>query len=324
MDGPSWDPNITAGAVFDPNITIGALEIGVLISYALFGFATLQAYIYFDRFTEDPRPLRCLVAFVWCCDLAHAICVGHTIYNFTISYYGQPEHLVRAPDSFTAGTIFSGLIAHCVQSFFSHRIYRLSNSWYIPCLCWGLSFIRLVFAMVASIEGIRMVTLVDYEQHWGWILTTIWALGAVIDLGIAGILVYLFYKQRSSLLPKRTATIVNKLILWTIETGILTSIAGIVVLACFVTMPDNYIWLAWYVVTTRLFTNALFASLNSRAVLRAMNDFRVELDLQGVATSSQSHAITVGVYLTLYKTTTAKINVRKFTRPTPLSRVSAV
>ncbi|KAJ7125279.1 hypothetical protein C8R44DRAFT_875096 [Mycena epipterygia] len=247
-----------AGAVFDPNLTLGALEIGVLISYALFGFATLQAYIYFDRFTEDPRPLRCLVAFVWCCDLAHAICVGYALYIFTISYYGQPEGLVRAPDSLTAGIIFSGLVSHCVQSFFSHRIYRLSNSWYIPCLCWGLSFIRLVFTIVASVEGLLMVTLADYEQQWGWLLTTVWALGAVIDLGIAGTLVYLFYKQRSSVLPKRTVAIVNKLILWAIETGTLTrcditavefalqsdnqyflSIAGI-----FVTMPDNYIWLA--------------------------------------------------------------------------------
>ncbi|KAJ7125285.1 hypothetical protein C8R44DRAFT_542665, partial [Mycena epipterygia] len=181
----------------------GASEIGVLISYTLFGFATLQAYIYFDRFTEDSRPLKCLVAFVWCCELAHAICVGHAIYTATISYYGQPERLVRAPDSLSVGITFSGLVAPCVQSFFSYRIYRLSNSWYIPCLCWFMSFIRLVATTVASVEGIRMVTLVDYQQQWGWLLTTIWALGAAIDVGIAGTLVYLFYKQRSSVLPKR-------------------------------------------------------------------------------------------------------------------------
>ncbi|KAJ7125219.1 hypothetical protein C8R44DRAFT_875040 [Mycena epipterygia] len=51
-------------AVFDANVTLGALEIGVLISYTLFDLATLQAYIYFDRFSEDPRRLKCLVAFV--------------------------------------------------------------------------------------------------------------------------------------------------------------------------------------------------------------------------------------------------------------------
>ncbi|KAJ7642908.1 hypothetical protein B0H17DRAFT_462778 [Mycena rosella] len=55
----------------------------------------------------------------------------------TITYYGHPERLARVPDSLTATVVFSGLVAPCVQSFFAYRIYRLSNSWYIPCFCWG-------------------------------------------------------------------------------------------------------------------------------------------------------------------------------------------
>lgn len=81
-----------------------------------------------------------------------------------------------------------------------------------------------------------MVTLADFENQWGWLLTSVWAIGAANDLGIAGTLVYLIYMQRSNVLPKRlllpfivndidheflhrfssTVAVVDKLMLWTI------------------------------------------------------------------------------------------------------------
>lgn len=39
----------------------GALQIGVLVSYVLFGVTTTQAYIYYDRFPDDSPKLKALV-----------------------------------------------------------------------------------------------------------------------------------------------------------------------------------------------------------------------------------------------------------------------
>ncbi|KAJ7496706.1 hypothetical protein FB451DRAFT_200683 [Mycena latifolia] len=271
--------------------TIGAFEVGVLISYVLFGFTTLQTYIYFSRFPNDRRPLKWLVAFVWCCEMAHVICVGAALYTMTITYFGQVERLVRTPDSLTAGITFSGLVGPSVQSFFAFRIYRLSESWWLPCLCWGLSFTRIVGATAASVEGIKMVTLEQFEAQWGWLIATVWGIGAANDLIIAGALAYLFSRQRSELLPRRTLKVVDKLIVWTIETGAVTSIAGVATLICFLVDRDNFAWLAWYICTTRLFSNALLASLNSRAALRAMSDGAITMD-NVTANRSQSIAFT--------------------------------
>ncbi|KAJ7496719.1 hypothetical protein FB451DRAFT_1386092 [Mycena latifolia] len=222
--------------------TIGAFEVGVLISYVLFGFTTLQTYIYFNRFPNDRRPLKYLVAFVWCCEMAHVVCVGAALYTMTITYFGQFERLIRTPDSLTAGITFSGFVGPSVQSFFALRIYCLSESWWIPCLCWGLSFMRI---------GIKMVTLEQFETQWGWLVATIWGTGAANDLIIAGTLAYLFSRQRSELLPKRTLKVVDKLIIWTIETGAVTSIAGVATLICFVVDRQNFMWFVWYFATTR-------------------------------------------------------------------------
>ncbi|KAJ7496721.1 hypothetical protein FB451DRAFT_201499 [Mycena latifolia] len=246
--------------------TIGAFEVGVLISYVLFGFTTLQTYIYFSRFPNDRRLLKCLVGFVWCCEMAHMVCVGAALYTLTITYFGQVERLMRIPDSLTAGITFSGLVGPSVQSFFALRIYRLSESWWIPCLCWGLSFIRAVGAIAASVEGIKMVTLEQFGTQWGWLAATNWAVGAVNDLIIAGTLAYLFSRQRSELLPKRTLKVVDRLIVWTIETGAVTSIAGVATLICFLVDQKNFAWIAWYYFQTHFWQ----ASTHARPSVRCL------------------------------------------------------
>jgi hypothetical protein len=39
----------------------GAVEIGVLVSYVLFGVTITQTYIYYSRFPDDSRKLKALV-----------------------------------------------------------------------------------------------------------------------------------------------------------------------------------------------------------------------------------------------------------------------
>lgn len=46
---------------FDANSTLGALEIGVLIATCLFGALTVQVYIYYARFPQDPWGIKAMV-----------------------------------------------------------------------------------------------------------------------------------------------------------------------------------------------------------------------------------------------------------------------
>ncbi|KAJ7082892.1 hypothetical protein B0H15DRAFT_433608 [Mycena belliarum] len=261
-------------SVVDSNFgtTLGAFEAGVLISYVLFGFTTLQTYIYFTRFADDRRALKYLVAVVWALELGHAICVGHALYAMTVTYYGQPARLVRAPASLAVAITFASFVAPCVQSFFAHRIYRLSRRWPVPLLCYALSLARLAGAVCAAVAEFRTVSIAEFEDRWEALVLGVWAVGAANDVLIAGTLAWLFARRRCEGLPKRSLRMVDKLIVWTIETGVLTSIAAVLTLICFLTLKTNYAWLAWCVVTTRLFSNALLASLNSRVALRAMTD----------------------------------------------------
>ncbi|KAJ7029228.1 hypothetical protein C8F04DRAFT_1288750 [Mycena alexandri] len=295
-------------ASFNSHTTLGAYELGVLASFILFGVTTTQVYIYYTRFPLDSYKVKFLVAFVWACEMAHAICIGDTLYTMTVSDYGHPERLLLIPQSLATAVIFSGIVGACgglllpvplspahfapqVQVFFAYRIYAVSNSLYIPCLSWFLSFCRLLGSIMGCVYGFRTKTIPDYEVEWAWLLNSLWSVAAGNDLIIAGTLVYWLSRRRPEG-DRRTVALVDKLVAWTMETGAVTSAAGLLTLICFVTMKTNYIWIAFFVVAARLYSNSLLASLNSRASLRALAH-KTDIYIQEARTDSGTFALTL-------------------------------
>ncbi|KAJ7784655.1 hypothetical protein B0H16DRAFT_1493319 [Mycena metata] len=258
-------------SVLSLNQTIGVYEIGVLISFALLGVATTQTYIYYTRFPDDYIKLKTLVAVVWLFEVAHAGCIGHVLYSYTITAYSHPDILIRVPISLGVAIFFAGIITACVQGFFTFRIYAFSKKLFIPVLLWTTILLRLLGSTVILVTESRSTLLADYEARWAWLFMTVWSLSVANDVTITVTLVILLYRRRPDVL-QRTTALVDKLIAWTIETGMLTSAVSIVTLTCFITTRESFIFLATFSVTSRLFSNSLLASLNSRTVLRAMNE----------------------------------------------------
>ncbi|KAJ7186958.1 hypothetical protein C8R46DRAFT_282082 [Mycena filopes] len=246
-----------------------AFQIGVLISYVLFGVMNTQTYLYYGRFQTDSIGLKGLVAFIWVCEFAQAISIGHALYAWTITAFGTP--LPVPPKSFDASIFFSGIIAACVQGFFSFRIWTLSRKWVIPAIAYTLSFLRLVIGAAVFITALRMTSLQIFEARFGWLITTAASIGVANDMLITLTLVFVLKGQRQEVQP-RSVPLVDKLIIWTMETGLMTSVASIATLICFLTMKTNLVWAAVFVVVSRLYSNSVLASLNSRATLRAMNE----------------------------------------------------
>jgi len=94
---------------------------------------------------------------------------------------------------------------------------------------------------------------------------SIWLIsGAVNDILIASILSYYLWSQRTVM----SSRVVDKLIAYAINTGMLTSILAFIDIGLFISMPGNYIHLAFNFVLGRIYTNSLLASLNMRHTLR--------------------------------------------------------
>ncbi|KAJ6585252.1 hypothetical protein B0H19DRAFT_981388 [Mycena capillaripes] len=263
---------MNSASSFNANTTLGAYQIGVLVSYVLFGVMTTQTYIYYSRFPEDSRKLKILVAFVWVCEVVLTVCLGHTLYTYTIFDYAHPERIAgAAPKSLSASLLVSWVVSVCVQGFFSFRIYALTKTVWIPAIIWVLAFLLLLGNVAATITALRMSSLPSYEMQYEWLLASNWSILTANDLIITGTLVTILIR-RWTYAQKKTTLLVDKLILWSIETGMLTSASGIIALICFVEMKDNFVYVAFYAIEARVFSNSLLAALNSRAALRAMNE----------------------------------------------------
>ncbi|KAJ7347936.1 hypothetical protein DFH08DRAFT_866945 [Mycena albidolilacea] len=229
--------------------SLGALQIGVFVSHVLFGVTTTQTYNYYNRFPDDSPKIKALVctrriesclgrvmhitdhrwqvAFVWVCDAAHAICVGHTIYAYTITDYGHPERLARAlPKSILVAAFLTGFIAALVQGFFTIRAYALSKRLFVSLIISAMVFVRLLGMSAISLMAVKMTFLAPFETQWGWLITLSWSISTITDLTITATLVVFLRDQRLRV-HQRTTEVLDRLITWTIETALMTRLISI-------------------------------------------------------------------------------------------------
>ncbi|KII83838.1 hypothetical protein PLICRDRAFT_443300 [Plicaturopsis crispa FD-325 SS-3] len=247
--------------------TLGVLVIGVLVSICLFGILTAQAFSYFRTFTNDCSGLRVFVAFVWTCDLAHTVTVSAGVYIMAVKDFGQTPKLVKPPFEANMSVVFTGIVAALVQSFFARRIWVLSQKIYITSICWFLCILRLVLSVLVAKGAFEMVDWTQYMEDWGGAIIALLVLSACIDFLVFGSLCYYLWRERAHAF-KRTAKLLEKIVCWTIQTALLTSMASLTMLIVFITIRNSHAWLGIFMFLPQLFSNSLLASLNLRATVR--------------------------------------------------------
>ncbi|KAK7007662.1 hypothetical protein R3P38DRAFT_3281401 [Favolaschia claudopus] len=188
-------------------------------------------------------------------------------------------------ESWTGRAREPALIEQAVLGFFSFRIYTLSENLSIPLLIVSVTTIRLIASMVTFGVTLNLPSLASYTAHWGWLSIMQWSLGVANDFLTTGSLVYLLHTQRAGM-RKRTVAVMDKVILWSVgsKTGMLTryNVSACHLLGgltpppqCIVDIHAGLlIWLAVFVIVSRMYSNTLLANLNSRGILRSMNDPR--------------------------------------------------
>ncbi|KAI9511893.1 hypothetical protein F5148DRAFT_1167212 [Russula earlei] len=75
----------------DIRFTLGAVLGGALASTALSGALCLQTFLYFNKYTNDPKHLKALVSLVWTMDTIQTCCIISLSYQYIILNFGWPE-----------------------------------------------------------------------------------------------------------------------------------------------------------------------------------------------------------------------------------------
>ncbi|KAJ6534186.1 hypothetical protein B0H19DRAFT_1271914 [Mycena capillaripes] len=254
--------------LFDLNGSLGALEIGAVLGIFLFGIETLQTFNYYRDFPRDSKLLKATVGLVWVLELGHTISAWHALYLQTVTFYGQPIHTLSPPHSQETTILFAALIYTVVQTFFANRVRVLSGQWYIMALACILVLLRIVsdVGIVAVFALLLHYSRVSILLDWRWLVSASLALDLSVDILITASLCCCLWKMRSCD-SKRTRTMVDTLILWAVESTILTSAASVTQIILFLTRTD-LVWAAFFVTQAKLFSNCMLASLNGRQRFR--------------------------------------------------------
>ncbi|KAF7432648.1 hypothetical protein PC9H_004590 [Pleurotus ostreatus] len=253
---------------FEVMPSVAAMEIGIILSSFLFGIVTLQAFMYFSNYAHDRKRLKILAIVLWVIELGHMICIAHLLYTGTITTYRErPQDMFENPPAdIDIAILLSGCSGCIVQAYFADRVRRFTKWLWLAIFLWFLIFITMIGTIVVCVVSFTG-GLENFTDNWGWVSTASWILSAVIDSTIACCLSWSLLRHRQSAL-QLSHRLIDKIILMTISTGMLTSVLDIVTAICFLVMPYKLIYLGLYICIARVYANSFYVSLNARNSLR--------------------------------------------------------
>ncbi|KAJ7216444.1 hypothetical protein GGX14DRAFT_604755 [Mycena pura] len=254
-------------ALVNMHDTYGSLLVGTFFAIFFQGILFVQAYVYYENFPNDSWYLKSLVAIVWSLDLADLVVICQSVYHYLVSNWGNPAALAVSTEPFDLHLVLVGAATILCQGFFLHRVYILSRrNWFLTGIlslgCLGtMAFAIWITVQTSRNKNVSVFATLGNERM------AMFSIGAGVDLIIAMLLVYYLSRERTTF--ESTNLVLNKIIHYTVATGLATSLLAIAAVAANVIKPKSFVYLAIHYSLGRMYTNALLATLNLRRNLRS-------------------------------------------------------
>ncbi|KAJ1299505.1 hypothetical protein OPQ81_007335 [Rhizoctonia solani] len=256
---------------FNLNLTFGAAYVGVVLASFVYGIATLQAYTYWFERRRDSPLQRLYVMLLWCLDTVKLVCICHMEYYYGIRNHGNPSALATSIWSFNMQLGITPIITFMVQGYFAKRAWHFTRQvrsnlisprvTQITGLFIGiLSIAQLAFGMAYFSSAWRYRNFVDGKGS-RWMAIAWLGSAAVCDTLIVYMLSRALVAQRTGF--ERTDAMINKILLYTVNTGSFTSVVAIIALILCWSMP-NFVYLGPTFMLGTLYIITLLANLNAR------------------------------------------------------------
>ncbi|KAI0833800.1 hypothetical protein BC628DRAFT_1307412 [Trametes gibbosa] len=271
-----FDPAAVAAviAAADLEETFGVYLICTCIACIMFGLTTHQTYRYYRLYPKDIFSLKLLVLVIFLLDVVHTISSIHICYFYLVTNYFNPGRLVDGVWSIRVSAHKAGLIILCSHCFYARRLFFLSNRNWIPVTLIGLLLMFEIGKHVPSLHPLFVQVSFAKFIKYNYLLWIILSCSVAVDCLAAGTLTYYLRKSRTGF--RRTDSLVDILMVYTINTGGVLSLSALI---CALVMPKNLVYSAILVVCSKMYSNSLLAVLNSRRSL-------VDKGMEGFETGS--------------------------------------
>ncbi|KAI0631796.1 hypothetical protein C8Q77DRAFT_1128873 [Trametes polyzona] len=245
----------------------GAFLIGTYLSLILYGIFIHQVYMYFRIYRKDKVLVKVMVHAMIMIETIHTAACMHICYHYLVSNYFNPLSLLHCTRTLDMIPILTGLLILVSQSFFSWRVYTLRpKSSPLVAVAVILSIVSFGFMTAATVEATHVASFQRYESHT-WLTSVALSAAVVSDAITVSVLTAVLTKRRTGI--KQTDQILQRLILYAVNTGLLTGIFNILALVFALVWRDNYIYIGVAIAGGKVYSNSLLAVLNTRQSLAA-------------------------------------------------------
>ncbi|KAH9850852.1 hypothetical protein C2E23DRAFT_262746 [Lenzites betulinus] len=259
------------------NNTLGAILLGAVFGFMLYGLMAHQAYRYYQTFHTV----------LWI-----IVCYEYLIVNFAnVANVAKMHWYMKTVFPATALTML------LCQLFYAHRIYQVGPHWRYKLIA-GIAVLFMImhlsWAMVATVK-IYLAKDINQFSSSTWLVSIAYGHAVVADVIFAGALVSALRTSHTGF--KRTDSVLDTLIKYTVTTGVLTTFFEILVFIFGLVYPDNYIYAAITIPGVKLYSNSMLAMLNCRQALsdRMMQDVDTSTFMVNVNPGLQPRTMSHGI-----------------------------
>ncbi|KAF9475340.1 hypothetical protein BDN70DRAFT_254416 [Pholiota conissans] len=274
------------GIHLDLNPSYGVYLIGTFISNILLGATCVQTYLYFRAF-KDTLLIKSTVFVLLILELMHGASSMGSLYHYLIGKFLDPLALTTTIWPINITFTITGSIVLVVHVFYAVRIYYVSGKQLpIPVFIAALSLGNFALGLVLTVKLFQNPFVVNLRGIRDNLAKAIFISAAIDDFLIAATLTYYLNRARTGI--KQTDKIIDKLMIYAINNGILTSITGIVALAFVFAFPNDLYSVAIAQIIGNLYSNSLMATLNSRNKTKESAPSSLEIASHGLSTFGTS------------------------------------
>jgi len=214
----------------------------------------MSAWLYSTQFIGSYRSL----------DTIHTILVTHMVYTYLVTDFGDYTALQGNIWSFNLHVFVTTIVACMSQIFFIHRCWTLDKgkiNTFFSCFILLVAFTQVGFGIACTAITFSRTQYVQFLE-FTWAVDTWLGAAAACDILVSAAIVRSLWRSRTGI--PRTNNLIIRLILWTVNTGIITSLWAILDIALFTASKDTLIHDFFNVMLAKLYANTLLATLNHR------------------------------------------------------------
>jgi len=203
--------------------------LGIFGTMVLYGVTCMQTFQYYSNYPQDSIRMKAMVATIFVLGTIQTAFAANYVGYYLIDRYGDLDALARIQWTVPASAVIGFVITWAVNQFFVRRIYLLSkkNLW-LAILIGILATLRPGFGLAACAMTVVHNDWATFTERARWIMVCGLSIGPVVDWLITLCLAYQLLKGWGpNTIAEPTRNIINTLLKYTVNTGVILSVFAV-------------------------------------------------------------------------------------------------